>query len=122
MHEYEVGHYIREEFFNDLSNEENGILLVYCDKAATKNNTKKYTGVWNLYVYSDDTKRWHPLVKSKLVRKQIVKREFLTSDGLINSILRFSFPVLGIPKEQGSGCEINKDGTIYYRPQCIFNK
>jgi hypothetical protein len=120
MYEYELGHYIREEFFQELANDQNGILLVYCDKAASKNDANKYSGIWHIYVYNDDTKKWHPLVKAKLVRKQIVKREFLTGDGLINSLLRYNFPVAGIPKEEGSGCEINKDGTIYYRPQCAF--
>ncbi|MCR8493699.1 hypothetical protein [Brucella anthropi] len=120
MHTYNVGNYIREEYFHELVIGNNGAILVYCAKAMIKNKASKFSGRWHLYAFNVDENSWQPFVKSKLENKRIVNREFVTSDGLINSLLRYNYPVVGIPSERNSGCEIHKNGDIFFRPQCVF--
>jgi hypothetical protein len=120
MHTYKLGDYIREEYFHELVQSEGSALLVHCHSPVTKNKANKFSGRWHLYVYSTENETWHPLVKSKLENRRIVKRSFFTSDGLINSLLRFNYPVVGISSERDSGCEIHKDGGLYYRANCMF--
>lgn len=120
MCEYKVGYYVREGFFQDIVKIGNGNVLVYCNEAATRNEFNKFGGSWHLYAYFHETGEWHPLVKSKPVKKRIILREFTTPDGLVNSLLGYEFPVTAVPKDQGSGCEISKDGNISYRENCIF--
>lgn len=120
MREYKVGYYVREGLFQKIINNSGGDLLVYCSKTATKNNFNKFNGSWNLYVYFYETQSWHPLVKSKTVIDSIILREFITSDGLINSILGYNYPMACLSKYKGSACEITKEGNINYYEKCIF--
>lgn len=120
MHTYSVGNYIREEFFHELVQGKNGAILVYCHTEMNKNIASKFSGRWHLYAFNIETNSWHPFVKARLENKRIVKRDFSTSDGLVNSLLRYHYPVVGIPSERESGCEIHKNGSIFYRPKCIF--
>lgn len=119
-HEYELGYYVTEDLFLESANIEQGKVLVYCYDSITKNESNKFDGVWHLFVYREDTNNWHMLVKAKPVNRRIVPREFSTADGLINSLLRYNFPLVGLSKEQGSGCEISMGGDVSYINECLF--
>lgn len=122
MYTYDIGYYVREEFFNDIVKVGNGNVLVHCLDDVTMNDTYKYEGVWHLYVNFHETNKWHPLVKTKSINKRIVYREFVSVEGVISTLLRLDFPMVSITRERGSGCEISRDGNIYYRPMCDLIK
>lgn len=117
---YKIGNYVQQEYFNRLVDLEKSAVLIYCEQEIVRTYSSKHSGIWHLYAYSAETDNWHPLVKVELHTKRMLPKLFTSADGVINSIIRLNLPVSAITTTKGSGCEISKDGSIYYRPQCIL--
>lgn len=113
MTEYRVENGVSEAAFKErLAG--SGKLLVVCLETATR-LPGHLPGGWQFFVLNDETGRWAPLHKFRVVKGETQPKLFKTVDGVCGYMMSLGLPVALAPVREGDGCEVGMDGSSIYR-------